>query len=120
MGWRDISAANGQACGALANGELECWGSVSGTLPGEAFRQVVTGDAFACALAAAPAMVFPLASDGEVEALERDWWRDVVRSTFRGAGVEPSAGDFDACFDALFEAFARPSAWSSSRCDCYR
>jgi putative hydrolase of the HAD superfamily len=70
------------------------------------------GDAFACALAAAPAMVFPLASDGEVEALERDWWRDVVRSTFRGAGVEPSAGDFDACFDALFEAFARPSAWS--------
>lgn len=70
------------------------------------------GDAFACALAAAPAMVFPLASDAEIEALERDWWRDVVRSTFRAAGVASSAMDFDACFEELFETFARPSAWS--------
>lgn len=70
------------------------------------------GDAFACALAAAPAMAFPLASDAEIEALERDWWRDVVRSTFRAAGVAASAMDFDACFEELFETFARPSAWS--------
>jgi putative hydrolase of the HAD superfamily len=70
------------------------------------------GDAFANALAAAPPMVFPLAPDGEIEAHERDWWRNVVRSTFRAAGVESSAIDFDACFAELFEAFARPGAWS--------
>jgi len=47
--------------------------------------------------------------DGELELI---WWRDVVRSPFRAAGVELAATDFDACFDALFEAFSRPRAWT--------
>jgi hypothetical protein len=51
MGWQSISAAPGQACGALGNGEIQCWGTVSGAPPsGSAYRQVATGDDFACAL----------------------------------------------------------------------
>jgi hypothetical protein len=50
MGWHSISSANGQSCGALANGEIQCWGSVTGTPPIVAAREVATGDAFGCAL----------------------------------------------------------------------
>jgi len=51
MRWQSISSAGPQACGALANGEIQCWGTVTGTPPtGSAYRQVATGDAFGCAL----------------------------------------------------------------------
>ena len=51
MRWQALSSATGQACGALANGELQCWGTVTGTPPsGAAYRQVATGDGFGCAL----------------------------------------------------------------------
>jgi hypothetical protein len=49
--WSGVSSASAQSCGALANGELRCWGTVTGTPPtGTAFRQVVTGSDFGCAL----------------------------------------------------------------------
>jgi hypothetical protein len=52
MPWSEISSAGVQSCGALGNGEIRCWGTVTGTPPtGEAFHQVVAGSDFGCALA---------------------------------------------------------------------
>jgi hypothetical protein len=50
--WRSVSSHTNRSCGVLGNGEIRCWGSGGGgTLPtGTAFRQVVTGGAFGCAL----------------------------------------------------------------------
>jgi hypothetical protein len=50
--WRSVSSNTNRSCGALGNGEIRCWGSGGGgTLPtGTAFRQVVTGGDFGCAL----------------------------------------------------------------------
>ncbi len=50
MGWRSISSADGGSCGALANGDIQCWGWAPGALPTVAVRDVVVGDAFGCAL----------------------------------------------------------------------
>ena len=67
------------------------------------------GRAFALAHAAAPPMLFAEAPASEVAGCERDWWREVVRDTFRRADASPR--DFDACFEALYSGFARPEAW---------
>jgi hypothetical protein len=50
--WSSVSANTNRSCGALGNGEIRCWGTGGGgTLPtGTAFRQVATGEDFACAL----------------------------------------------------------------------
>jgi len=50
MGWRALSSANGQACGALANGEIQCWGAVSGIPSDIVAREVAVGDDYGCAL----------------------------------------------------------------------
>jgi hypothetical protein len=51
MPWRSISSGAPQTCGALANGEVQCWGTVTGTPPaGTAYRQVATASDFGCAL----------------------------------------------------------------------
>ena len=58
--------------------------------------------------AAAPPMAFPGASAEQIPALEKQWWKTLVR------GVFSSAGDFlrfDEYFAALFEFFARVEAW---------
>ncbi len=44
----------------------------------------------------------------ELRAMERDWWRAVVRESFRGLG---EFTDFDAYFDALFGFFGDPANW---------
>ncbi|UCE86250.1 MAG: HAD-IA family hydrolase [Deltaproteobacteria bacterium] len=44
-------------------------------------------------------------------AREREWWRGIVRATFRAADGRARFRDFDAYFDALFERFAAPDAW---------
>jgi len=68
-------------------------------------------DAFRRILLHAPPMVFPEASPAATPALEREWWRRLVRATFRAADSTVRFADFDACFDALYAAFARPQAW---------
>jgi putative hydrolase of the HAD superfamily len=62
-------------------------------------------DAFARVLRGAPPM-----PSGDA-AIERAWWRDVVRATFRAADQMQRFADFDACFDDLFAHFARADAW---------
>jgi putative hydrolase of the HAD superfamily len=54
-------------------------------------------------------MLFAEAPASEVAGCELDWWREVVRDTFRRADASPR--DFDACFEALYNDFARPEAW---------
>jgi len=57
-------------------------------------------------------MAFPQVPASEIDVLEREWWRDVVRSTFRAAGIRLNTTDFEVCFDELFQAFAQPQAWT--------
>jgi len=51
MPWSGVSSSGVQSCGALGNGEIRCWGTVTGTPPtSAAFYQVVAGSDFGCAL----------------------------------------------------------------------
>lgn len=68
-------------------------------------------DAFLRILQRAPPMVFPDATREAVPGLERRWWRDVVRSTFRAADSTVRFANFDAFFDALYTAFSKPEMW---------
>jgi len=67
-----------------------------------AFRRILQQTAPRDPSAAAPA---------ETDRRERAWWRGVVRSTFRAADSTVRFSDFDAFFDALYQAFARPELW---------
>jgi putative hydrolase of the HAD superfamily len=71
-------------------------------------------DAFRRALRSAPAPVFPGAPPELVRARERDWWRQVVRRTFRAADASARFPDFDAFFAELYDAFARPELWRAA------
>jgi putative hydrolase of the HAD superfamily len=71
----------------------------------EAFRRV---------LRAAPAMAFPDAPPEAVPALERAWWRERVRATFRAADQMAVFADFESFFAELFEHYARPAAWEAA------
>jgi len=81
----------------------------------EAFGVKIPGwrleDALARIMRQAPPMVFPEASVADIPGLERSWWRDVVRATFRAADSESGFADFDACFEALYAVFSEPGAW---------
>jgi putative hydrolase of the HAD superfamily len=70
------------------------------------------GDAFRQILAGAEPMVFPDAAPPEIPALEREWWRRVVRSTFLAADSGARFDDFEGCFDRLWRHFADPAAWA--------
>jgi putative hydrolase of the HAD superfamily len=50
--------------------------------------------------------------DGDGDAAERAWWRQVVAATALSAGIEPVGGEFEACFGELFSHYAAGSAWS--------
>lgn len=71
------------------------------------------GDAFRRALAAAGDMVFPDAPAAQVPALEREWWRGVVRATFRAADSAQPLRDFDSLFERLWRHFSGAEAWSA-------
>lgn len=62
-------------------------------------------DAFARVLRGAPPMP---ATSADVE---RDWWRAVVRATFRAADQMQPFADFEACFAALFDHYASAAEW---------
>jgi putative hydrolase of the HAD superfamily len=69
----------------------------------EAFRRV---------LRKAPPMVWAREVPPRLEELERQWWRSVVRSSFRAADASARFKDFDGYFCALFEHYACPEAWA--------
>jgi putative hydrolase of the HAD superfamily len=69
------------------------------------------GDAFRRVLATAEPAVFPDAAPESIAALEREWWRRLVRAAFRAADDAQRFADFDACFARLFDHYARPEAW---------
>jgi len=58
--------------------------------------------------ALAPSMTFPGASLKQIPALEKQWWRNLVREVFAALGPFPR---FDEYFEALFSFFARAEAW---------
>jgi len=68
-------------------------------------------DAFRRVLCSAPPRVFPGLPAGQIPQRERDWWRDVVRSTFLAADSAVRPRDFEACFDELWRHFAAAAAW---------
>lgn len=67
--------------------------------------------AFHRVFAAEAPMLFPAAAAAEVPALEREWWRKVVRKSFQAADSAAKPRDFDTLFRILWERFADPSAW---------
>ncbi len=71
-------------------------------------------DAFAATHRAMAPMVFADADPAERPALERSWWRTLVRRTFAAAG----AGDllaFESLFDRLFDHYGQATAWRARR-----
>ena len=67
--------------------------------------------AFAEVFENAPPMAFPAAQASEIPALEREWWRNIVRQVLTRAAPDDLPGDFDACFAHLFDFFSRASSW---------
>ena len=57
-------------------------------------------------------MAFPGAPSAEIPALERDWWRAVVRGTFRATDSAAALADFEGGFAWLWETYARADAWT--------
>jgi putative hydrolase of the HAD superfamily len=58
---------------------------------------------------AAPRLAFLNAPAGEIEALERDWWKTLVAQVFEPWG---RFDNFDEYFNELFDYFAQPNAWA--------
>jgi putative hydrolase of the HAD superfamily len=57
----------------------------------------------------APPLAFPGAAAPGIDALEREWWKALVRHIFEPHGRFQG---FDDYFAELFDYFARPGAWS--------
>jgi putative hydrolase of the HAD superfamily len=69
-------------------------------------------DAFERVLSGAPPRVFPGHARPEVSSLERQWWQDRVRETFRAADSTAQFRDFNTFFDALYLYFGSNQAWT--------
>jgi putative hydrolase of the HAD superfamily len=69
-------------------------------------------EAFGRLLRSAPPMVFRGVPPERIPGLERGWWRDLVRDTFRAADGMARFDDFDAFFNALYSHFSGTNAWS--------
>jgi putative hydrolase of the HAD superfamily len=72
-------------------------------------------DAFRRVAARAQPMVFPSAPRQQVAALEREWWRNIVRSTFLAADSTLRLPDFDGLFEQLFSTFGGRDCWQLRR-----
>ncbi len=70
------------------------------------FEEVSRG--FSHCFATAPPMAFPDSEGERLKALEKTWWRDLVRRIFEPFGPFPR---FDDYFDELFAYFARADSW---------
>src|SRR5262245_55906432 len=56
----------------------------------------------------APSLAFPDAATDQIESLECDWWKNLVRQIFEPFG---RFDNFDGYFAELFNYFATPNAW---------
>jgi len=66
---------------------------------------------FRRAFSSAPSLAFGPGHDAmKLRAMEREWWRRLVRRSFEGLGA---FDDFEAFFDELFSYFADPASWES-------
>jgi len=63
---------------------------------------------FRRAMRSAPPLCFPGAAPGELEPLERQWWRQVVSQSFAGLG---SFAAFEAFFATVFDLFGTAAPW---------
>jgi putative hydrolase of the HAD superfamily len=68
-------------------------------------------DAFSRIMARAPARVFPDMSLEKIAEHEREWWYNVVRSTFLATDSTVKFPDFAGFFARLFDYYARAEAW---------
>jgi REG-2-like HAD superfamily hydrolase len=69
------------------------------------------GDAFKRILARAPSRAFPSAKPDEIEALERGWWREIVRMTLQATDSTLIFKDLDAFFSQLYQYYESAAAW---------
>lgn len=69
-------------------------------------------EAFGRVFAAAPPNVYPGEPLWRSAALERAWWKTLVRDTFRAADQMVRFDDFDGFFDTVWETYAGAGAWS--------
>jgi putative hydrolase of the HAD superfamily len=68
-------------------------------------------EAFSRTLARAAPNLHPGQPLARIEALEREWWRSLVRATFRTADGMARFPDFEDFFDAVFHHYAHAGAW---------
>lgn len=68
-------------------------------------------EAFGRVLSRSEPMVFPGETGDRCRSLERQWWWQRVRSTFRAADSTARFTDFDAYFDRLWNHYAAGVAW---------
>jgi len=68
--------------------------------------------AFSRIMAEAPARVFPGLPPDEIAERERDWWRNVVRSTFLATDSTVEFPDFVDFFAQLYAYYETAEAWS--------
>jgi putative hydrolase of the HAD superfamily len=66
-------------------------------------------DAFRAHFSKAPPLAFPNASHSEIDALERGWWKALVRNVFNATN---GFDGFDEYFDELFTYFSQPESWT--------
>jgi putative hydrolase of the HAD superfamily len=65
-------------------------------------------DRFRICFEGAPRLAFPNAAPAEIDRLEQDWWKDLVKRVFEPWGYFEN---FDKYFNELFAYFADPGAW---------
>ena len=66
-------------------------------------------EAFRAQFSKAPPLAFPDVNLSAIDALERGWWKTLVRGVFEPAGPFER---FDDYFDDLFTYFSRPESWA--------
>jgi putative hydrolase of the HAD superfamily len=76
---------------------------------GKPFSSQAIAERFRICFDTAPPLAFPGASEAEIDLLERNWWKDLVRRIFEPWGYFEG---FDEYFSDLFGHFARPDAWT--------
>jgi putative hydrolase of the HAD superfamily len=69
------------------------------------------GNAFERIMLCAPTRAFPNAKPEEIEALERGWWREVVRMTFQATDSSVLFADGDTFFTQLYRHYESSAAW---------
>jgi putative hydrolase of the HAD superfamily len=75
-------------------------------------KKVAPGDLFErfhVCFERAPRLAFPDATPDQINHLERDWWKNLVRQVFEPFGRFDEFNDY---FAELFDYFAAPSAWA--------